>query len=275
MLRLAQQIRRDKCGVGRIVRNDEDFARPCNHIDRDLAEHLSFCLGNIGVAGADDFIHLRDGFRAIGQRGNRLRTARFKNTIHPRELCRRENRRGNRPVCIRRRNHHNQRTAREFRGNCVHKHRGRVARRAAGNIQTHLFDGRDLLTNVDAIRAFQPKAFAQLHAVERADVLRRGLHGKQQVLRNRGKRRVQFGRRNLQRGQLRAVKPPRIIDERAVAFFRNRLDDLAHRICNAAAFQRSKEEGLFVHLIVGKNLHLPITSSRPRTSRSISSPLNL
>ena len=48
---------------------------PGDHVDADRAEHLALGGGDIGVAGADDLGDRADGFRTVGQRGDRLRAA--------------------------------------------------------------------------------------------------------------------------------------------------------------------------------------------------------
>ena len=89
MLRLRKQIRRNDFRIGIAVRNDKNFARPCNHINRNLPEHLLFRFCNKGIAGAYDFIHTRDAFRSIRKRRNRLCAADSENTVNPGDVRRR------------------------------------------------------------------------------------------------------------------------------------------------------------------------------------------
>ena len=89
MLRLRKQIRRNDFRIGIAVRNDKNFARPCNHINVYHTENLFLCLCNKGIAGAYDFIHTRDAFRSIRKRRNRLCAADSENTVNPGDVRRR------------------------------------------------------------------------------------------------------------------------------------------------------------------------------------------
>jgi len=66
MLRLTEQIRRDKRGRRRLIRNDEDFTRSRNHVDRNPAEHLPLGFRDKRITGAYDLVHLRHGLGAVG-----------------------------------------------------------------------------------------------------------------------------------------------------------------------------------------------------------------
>ena len=72
---LAEQIHRHPVGRRGAVGDDEDFRRPRHHVDADHAEHAAFGGGDESVARAGDFIDLRYGLGAVGEGGNRLRTA--------------------------------------------------------------------------------------------------------------------------------------------------------------------------------------------------------
>ena len=54
MLGLRQEIGGDPVRVSGLVGDDQDFGRPRDHVDADLAEHDTFGGGDIGVAGTDD-----------------------------------------------------------------------------------------------------------------------------------------------------------------------------------------------------------------------------
>ena len=75
MLGLAEQIGGDPVGIVGAVGDHQDFRRPGDGIDADLAEHFALGGGDLGIAGAHDLVHRRDAFGAIGQRRHRLRPA--------------------------------------------------------------------------------------------------------------------------------------------------------------------------------------------------------
>ena len=61
MLRLAQQIGGDPVRIVGAIGDHQDFRRPGDAVDADLAEHFALGGGDIGIAGADDLVHRRDG----------------------------------------------------------------------------------------------------------------------------------------------------------------------------------------------------------------------
>ena len=93
VLGLRQQIGGDPVGISRLVGDDQDFGRPRDHVDADLAEHDTLGGGDISVAGTDDLGHRLDALRAIGERGDRLRAADAVDFIDARKLRRGEHQR--------------------------------------------------------------------------------------------------------------------------------------------------------------------------------------
>ena len=83
---------------------------PGDHVDADLAEHQPLGRGDIGVAGADDLGHRRDGRGAVGQRRHRLRAADAVDLGDAAELRRRQHQRVE--LAVRRRHHHHDARAR-------------------------------------------------------------------------------------------------------------------------------------------------------------------
>jgi hypothetical protein len=75
VLGLGEEVHRHPVGVAGAIGDDQHFGGPGDHVDADGAEHAALGLGHIGVARADDLVHLRDGLRAVGQRRHRLRAA--------------------------------------------------------------------------------------------------------------------------------------------------------------------------------------------------------
>ena len=75
VLGLRQQVGGDPVGIRRLVGEDQHLGRPGDHVDADLAEHQPLGRRDIGIARPDDLGDRRDGFGAVGQRGDRLRAA--------------------------------------------------------------------------------------------------------------------------------------------------------------------------------------------------------
>ena len=75
MLGLGEQVGGDEGGIGGAVGEHDDLRGAGDHVDADDAEHAPLGRRHIGVAGADDLADRRDGRRAIGERGDRLRAA--------------------------------------------------------------------------------------------------------------------------------------------------------------------------------------------------------
>ena len=75
VLGLREQIHRDPVRIGAAVGDHQDLRRAGDHVDADRAEHAPLGRGDVGVAGADDLVDLRDRRRAVGERRDRLRAA--------------------------------------------------------------------------------------------------------------------------------------------------------------------------------------------------------
>ncbi len=75
MLGLGQQIGGDPGGIDAVVGADDQLGGAGDRIDADVAEHQALGRGDVGVSGADDLVDARDALGAVGQRGDRLRTA--------------------------------------------------------------------------------------------------------------------------------------------------------------------------------------------------------
>ena len=83
VLGLAQQVGGDPVGIVGAIGDHQDFRRPGDGIDADLAEHFALGGGDIGVAGAHDLVHRRDAFacrRPARRRPARRRCDRFRVT---------------------------------------------------------------------------------------------------------------------------------------------------------------------------------------------------
>ena len=75
MLGLRQQVGGDPFGIVVLSAMTSTSDGPAMRVDADRAEHLPLGGGDVGVAGADDLGHRRDGLRAVGERRHGLRAA--------------------------------------------------------------------------------------------------------------------------------------------------------------------------------------------------------
>ena len=179
VLGLAQQVGRHPRGVAAAVRQHQNLAGACDHIDAHLAKNFPLGGGNVDVARAHDLIHRRDALGAVGQRRHGLRPAGLENFSHARRGCCREDDGVHLSVFARRGGHHDLGHPRHFRRDDVHQHGGGVGRRAAGHIDARLLNGGVFLAQHDAGLIVHHKVFVHLLAVEGLDVgggLPQGLH---------------------------------------------------------------------------------------------------
>ncbi len=86
VLGLREEVRSDEPRVGLVVRDDEDFARAGDRVDRDRAEDEALRARDVEVSGANDLVDARDRLRAVRERGDRLRAARVDDRRDAREV---------------------------------------------------------------------------------------------------------------------------------------------------------------------------------------------
>ena len=121
------------------IGDHQHFRGAGDHVDADLAEHQPLGGGDIGIAGADDLGHRRDGRGAIGQRRHRLRAADAVDFGDAAEMRRRQHQRIELAVRRRHHHHHARRRRRPWpaprssaprtdRRRCRREHRGRPPR---------------------------------------------------------------------------------------------------------------------------------------------------
>ena len=72
VLGLRQEIRRDKARIGRVIGQDENFARARDGVDADVAEDLPLGFGDKTISRTDDLVDGLDRFRSVRQRRDRL-----------------------------------------------------------------------------------------------------------------------------------------------------------------------------------------------------------
>jgi len=151
MLCLAQEIRGDISGIGRLISQYQDFARACNRIDGHVTVDSSFGKRHVNVSGADDLIDLRYRFRSVSHGGNGLCAADAVDFIRSGFLCGNQRRRTDFSVASAGRAHHDMRNACHFCGDDVHQDRGRIGRLPARDIDTHAVQRGDLLAEQGAV----------------------------------------------------------------------------------------------------------------------------
>ena len=150
VLGLGEEVDGHPVRIARAVGDDQHFGGTGHHVDADGAEHAALGAGDVGVAGADDLVHLRNGLRAVGQRADGLGAADGEHAIDAGQM-----RRGQHqfvPLAARRRHHHDEfLDARHLGGNGVHQHRTRIGRLAAGHVEADAIERRDLLAQARAV----------------------------------------------------------------------------------------------------------------------------
>ena len=169
MLGLAEQVHRHPVGRRRAVGEDQDLARPGDHVDADRAEDAPLGARDVGVAGAGDLVDGRDRRRAVGERADRLRAADGEQAVDAGERGRGEDERG----CARRRRRAEMPSLRAgigatmtisptpatLRRHRVHQHARRIRRLAARHVDADALDRRHLLAEQAAVAvAVAPRA---------------------------------------------------------------------------------------------------------------------
>ncbi len=167
VLGLAEQVHGHPVRRGAAVGKHQNFTRAGNHVDADFAKHPALGSGHIGVTRAGYFVHRRNGRRAIGQRRHGLRAANGEDPVHTRHMgCSQHqgvalalprfhagaNGRGH--------DHGDLSDASHLRRYRVHQHTGRVGRFAAGHVNAHAVQRRDLLAEQAAVAVAVTPALA-------------------------------------------------------------------------------------------------------------------
>ena len=174
---LGEQVGGDPFGVAGAVGEDEDFARAGELVDGDGAEHLAFGLDDVGVAGAEDFDHGRDGLRAVGERGDGLRAADLVDLGGPGEFERAEERGGDVAVGVGGGGDDDLGDARGGGEGDGHDRRGDERRGAAGDVDADAREGIEAFADLDALAVVHVPVVAQAFEGEGADVFVRLGHG--------------------------------------------------------------------------------------------------
>ena len=171
VLRLTQQVGRNIGRVRGVVRDDQNLGRACDHVNVNRAEGELFRRRNESVARADDFIHLRNEARAVGQRRDSLRAADGDHGVYARDFRRRKHL--VRHIFGRGRDHDELADTGDLGRDGVHEHRGRIRRRAARHIDADSREAAHGLAEDLARRALPFPRFYEHLLVVVADVRRR------------------------------------------------------------------------------------------------------
>ena len=174
VLGLREQVHCHPVGMRAVVGDHQDLRRTGDHVDADDAEHAPLRGRDVRIAGTDDLVDLRNRLGAVRKRADRLRAPNRNDTIDPRDVRGGEHQR----IALARgcRHHHDQLAdARYARRDCIHQHRRRIRRLAAGDVKSDAFERRHLLSQSRAIVLCVRPRRKQLMLVKGADALRRGV----------------------------------------------------------------------------------------------------
>ena len=275
MFGLTQQVGGDPCRIASAVCQNQNFAGACDHVDTDFAEDFPLGRGNVDVARADDLIHGRDAFGAVGQSRDSLCAAGLENFRHACGGRGGENNRIYFAVLACRGRHDDLRHACDLGRDDIHQDGGRIGRRAARHIDTGLFNGGVFLTQHDAGLVVHHKIFVDLLAVEGFDVCRRLTQGLEEVFVHPGKGLVDLRLRDLQIVDFRAVKFQSILFQCFVAVCADVCNDAVHHVLDILLSTDVTVQNFFgfqvFKLIESNHFASSCSFNAPRSFSSISS----
>ncbi len=134
VLGLREQIGGGEGGRHAAVGDDHHLGRPGERVDADRARDLALGQRDVAVAGADDDVDRADGLGAVGERGDRLRTADAVHLGDTGQRGRRQRGRGHGAVGGRRDAEDHLVDAGELRRDRGHQHGRRVRGATAGHV---------------------------------------------------------------------------------------------------------------------------------------------
>ena len=152
MLCLRQKVCRHIPGICRFIRDHQNLAWACNGINAYVAVHGLFGQGHIDIAWSYDLIYLWNALGSIRQRANCLGSAHLIDGSSACLMGGDQGIRGNFPVLIRRRHHHNLFYACHFRRYDVHQHGGWVYCLSARHVYAYPLKRRYLLSQHGPVR---------------------------------------------------------------------------------------------------------------------------
>jgi hypothetical protein len=176
---LGEHVGRDEFRVGGVVRHHEEFARPREEVDLDVAPDRGLGGCDPPVAGPDDDVSRGDGLGAVGKRRNGLCAAGLVDGVGTGHLDGRQG--GGVQLLGRGRRDRDVFDARHLCRDDAHQRTRGVGGGPAGRVDAGALDGPEATAQFPAAEVRAP-VFGQLSLVERADVLGCRLDGREQVL---------------------------------------------------------------------------------------------
>ena len=173
MLGLGQQIRCHIPGIGRVVGDDQDLAGAGDGVDAHVAVDSFLCQRHIDVARAHDLVNLGDGLCAVSQCGNGLGAAHLVDHIGACLFGSHQCGGVYLTVFSRRCGHNDLLHPCHLGRNNVHEHGRRINGLAAGYIDAHPAQRRDLLAQHGAVGLGVKPAVAALFLMIGADIHQR------------------------------------------------------------------------------------------------------
>ena len=216
---LREEVHRHPVRIARAIGDNKDFRRTGHHVDTDDAEYPALGCGDIGVAGADDLVHLRHGLRTVGQRADRLGTAHGEYAVDAGQAGS-----GQHQLVVLatwRRDDHDQLLDTSHLGrNRVHQHRRRIGGLTARHVEADTVERGDHLAEHGAIGLGVGPAFHLLPLVVGPDTAGSGLQCATPVSRQAVQSLLHFGFGQLQvshRGGRQAVELVGVVHNSGIA----------------------------------------------------------
>jgi len=165
MLRLAEHVCSHPGRIGPAVGQDQDLAGPRDRVDVHLDEDLALGHLDPAVARTHDLVHRPDRLRSIGQGGHGLGAPDLEDPVHAAQFHGQGHQGVEGPPPEGR--HRNDLLHPGDPGrNGGHNHGGRVSGQAAGDVNTHPFQGGEPLTDPHPVFLFVHPVRRQLPAVK-------------------------------------------------------------------------------------------------------------
>ena len=245
VLGLRQKIGCDPIGLGCLVGDHKHLARAGQEVDGDFAKDLALGFDDIGIAGAENFLHGKNRLRAMGQCGDGLRSADTVNLgcAAAGKGCQQ----GGMHLPIRPGGSHCDDLGHTCSlGECAgHDSGGDQRRRASGNVNADSLEGIESFTGDRTLPVFHKPALAQAALGKRPHIRARGVD---RLARFRRKRITSLGylqgsNGNLVWREVRTAEFLGVAEQRLVAFLGYRAEDFLHSRANSGirfvgAFQR-------------------------------------
>ena len=233
VLGLAQQVCRHKGRHAAGIGQHFHLAGACRHVDGHTGQGSQLLGGgHIGIARAENLIHLRHRGGAVGHGGDGLSPAHLEDAGHAAEIGRKEDGGIHLAILAGGRAEHHFLAPGHSGGHRQHEHRGEQRRLTTGHIQAHALNGQR------ALLAFHTGGGLQFHGslggmlqfVEVVDVAVGQFDGLLKLLRHAAAGFLHLGGGNGQGFQIHAIKTVTILMQRLVTMHMHGIHDGAHHI---------------------------------------------